>query len=50
MHLYDPGRPTPAESLPYYHQYIALVPDGNVVEILERQLDVVRDYCAARRR
>jgi uncharacterized damage-inducible protein DinB len=47
MPAYDPGRPAPDESLPYYHQYIALVPDGNVVDILARQAEMVRDYCAA---
>jgi hypothetical protein len=33
-----PGRPGADEHLPYYAQYIALVPDGHVVERLERQI------------
>jgi hypothetical protein len=30
-------RPTPAEYAPYYGKYISLVPDGAIVDILERQ-------------
>ena len=33
-----PGRPTPDECLPYYLQYIDLVPDGHILAILERQI------------
>ncbi|MGH2586165.1 MAG: DinB family protein [Dehalococcoidia bacterium] len=35
----SPGRPAPSEHIPYYGQYIRLVPDGDIVEILERQLE-----------
>ncbi len=34
-----PGRPGTGESSPYYEQYIRLVPDGDIVEILDRQID-----------
>jgi len=34
----DPGRPGAGEYIPYYEQYIRLVPDGDIVDILERQL------------
>jgi DinB superfamily len=33
-----PGRPDADECLPYYVQYIGLVPEGHVVELLERQI------------
>ena len=33
-----PGRPAADECLPYYFQYIRLVPDGHIVERLERQI------------
>jgi hypothetical protein len=33
-----PGRPDADECLPYYSQYIALVPDGNVLDLLARQI------------
>jgi DinB superfamily len=33
-----PGRPAADECLPYYFQYIDLVPDGHVVKCLERQI------------
>ncbi|MGH7315872.1 MAG: DinB family protein [Candidatus Rokuibacteriota bacterium] len=33
-----PGRPGAEECLPYYFQYIGLVPDGHVVPRLERQV------------
>ena len=40
MHDTDrgPGRPDADECLPYYFQYIGLVPDGHIVELLERQV------------
>jgi hypothetical protein len=40
MHDTDlgPGRPDADECLPYYFQYIGLVPDGHIVELLERQI------------
>lgn len=31
-------RPRPDEHLPYFHRYIQLVPDGDVLVILQRQL------------
>jgi len=33
-----PGRPDADECLPYYFTYIDLVPDGDVVKLLERQI------------
>jgi DinB superfamily len=33
-----PGRPDAEECLPYYREYIGLVPDGHVVELLQRQI------------
>ena len=40
MHDTDlgPGRPDADECLPYYFTYIDLVPDGHVLELLERQI------------
>ena len=38
MHDSDPGRPDADEGQPYYFQYIKLVPDGHVVDTLERQI------------
>lgn len=40
MHDTDlgPGRPDADECLPYYFQYIGLVPDGHVLKLLERQI------------
>ena len=35
---HGPGRPDADECLPYYFQYIQLVPDGHIVERLERQV------------
>ncbi len=32
-------RPEATEYLPYYHRYVSLVPDGDVLVSLERQLD-----------
>ncbi len=34
----DPGRPTPDEYDPFFAGYIALVTDGDIGEILERQI------------
>jgi hypothetical protein len=34
----DPGRPDADECLPYYFQYIDLVPAGHVVRLLESQI------------
>ena len=35
----NPGRPTADEYSPYYGQYIGLVPDGDVIEVLSRQIE-----------
>ncbi len=35
----NPGRPGPDEYLAYYGQYINRVPDGNILDLLARQLD-----------
>jgi hypothetical protein len=37
--MHDPGRPKADECQPYYFEYIDLVPDGHVVERLERQIE-----------
>jgi hypothetical protein len=34
----DMSRPTAEEYIPYYAQYIDLVPDGDILETLERQI------------
>ena len=39
-----PGRPDADECLPYYSQYIALVPEGNVLELLARQITDTAAY------
>jgi hypothetical protein len=38
VHDSDPGRPDADEGQPYYFQYIKLVPDGPIVDTLERQI------------
>ena len=49
MHDTDlgPGRPDADECLPYYFQYIELVPDGDVVGLLERQIAESAAFLAA---
>ena len=42
-----PGRPDADECLPYYFQYIGLVPDGHIVERLERQIGESATFLAA---
>src|SRR2546425_13286320 len=42
-----PGRPDAEECLPYYFQYIGLVPDGHIVELLERQIAESAAFLAA---
>jgi hypothetical protein len=34
-------RPETSEYLPYYHRYVSLVPDGDILTTLERQLDSI---------
>jgi hypothetical protein len=41
-----PGRPDADECLPYYFQYINLVPAGHVVGLLERQIAESAKYLA----
>jgi len=41
------GRPAPDECLPYYFQYIDLVPDGDIVKLLERQMIETAAYLSA---
>ena len=41
-----PGRPDADECLPYYFQYIDLVPDGHALETLERQIAESAAYLA----
>jgi len=38
MSLVAPVRPSADEQIPYFAQYIALVPDGEIVETLETQI------------
>ncbi len=42
-----PGRPDADECLPYYFQYIRLVPDGHIVELLQRQIAESAAFLAA---
>jgi hypothetical protein len=44
---FDPGRPAGDEHLPYWGQYIGLVPDGDIVEVLETQIRVTADVLCA---
>jgi DinB family protein len=48
LHASDsgPGRPEADECLPYYFQYIGLVPDGHIVKRLERQIGESAEYLA----
>ena len=41
------NRPEPSEHIPYYGKYIALVPEGDVLAVLEGQLADVRALVAA---
>jgi hypothetical protein len=43
----EPGRPAADECVPYYFQYIDLVPDGHIVELLQRQLTETTAYLSA---
>jgi hypothetical protein len=49
MHDIDlgPGRPDADEALPYYFTYIGLVPDGHVLELLQRQIAESTAFLAA---
>ena len=40
------GRPEADEYLPYWGRYTALVPDGAIIEIMDRQVDEIRAYFA----
>ncbi len=40
MSSIDPGRPETSEHLPYFSQYIDLVPAGNIADLLAHQLNV----------
>src|SRR5258706_11575688 len=42
-----PGRPNADECLPYYFEYIGLVPDGHIVKLLERQIEESAAYLTA---
>ena len=42
-----PGRPEVDECLPYYFEYIGLVPDGHVLKLLERQIAESSAYLAS---
>jgi hypothetical protein len=42
-----PGRPDADECLPYYFEYINLVPDGHIVTLLERQIAESAAFLAA---
>ncbi len=41
------GRPADDECLPYYFQYIRLVPDGHIVDTLERQITETAAFLSA---
>lgn len=38
------GKPAADEHIPYYQQYIDLVPEGDILDILERQIDDTKRY------
>src|SRR5205085_2602438 len=38
------GRPSDNEHIPYFRQYIDLVPDGDILDILKRQIDETERY------
>jgi hypothetical protein len=40
------NRPEPAEHVPYYGKYIALVPEGDVLAVLQSRLADVRALVA----
>ena len=42
-----PGHPEADECLPYYFQYIKLVPDGQIVDLLQRQITETAAFLAA---
>jgi hypothetical protein len=42
----NPGRPEPDEYLAYYGQYINRVPDGDILDLLARQLDATSNLLA----
>jgi hypothetical protein len=44
---FDPGRPTGDEHIPYYEQYIRLVPDGDVLDVLARQIQETAVFLAS---
>src|SRR2546425_8432534 len=48
MHdILEPGRPDADECLPYYFQYIGLVSNGHIVELLDRQIAESATFLAA---
>ena len=42
-----PGHPEADECLSYYFQYIKLVPDGQIVDLLQRQITETAAFLAA---
>jgi hypothetical protein len=44
---FDPGRPAGDEYLPYWGQYIGLVPDGDIVEVLATQIGATTEVLRA---
>jgi len=40
-------RPTPTEHIPYYEKYIALVPEGDVLQFMEGQIAEIRALAEA---
>ncbi|HEX5166054.1 MAG TPA: DinB family protein [Thermomicrobiales bacterium] len=47
MARFDPGRPAGDEHLPYWGQYIELVPDGDIADVLESQISTTVDSLRA---
>lgn len=43
----NPGRPGDEEYLPYYGTYIQKVPEGDIVDLLDRQIDETVAYLAS---
>ncbi len=46
MSVTNPDRPTSDEHSPYFSQYIDLVPDGDIVDLLAHQFNVTYTHLA----
>jgi hypothetical protein len=46
MDIQDKRRPSPNEYFEFYHRYVSLVPDGDIIDILRDQLQKTQDLIA----